>query len=106
MEINFAAQSLAALGHANRLEIFRILVKAGASGLRIGDLQAALGRPASTVAFHLRALTGANLIVQNREGREVYCRVNFSALDALLQYVKQDCCLGVSQPVVVRAEAA
>lgn len=106
MELTLAAQSLAALGHANRLEIFRILVQAGSAGMRIGDLQTALGRPASTVAFHLRALTSANLILQDREGREVYCRVNFLALDQVLQYVKQDCCKGVSLPVFVNAKAA
>lgn len=99
MELAYAAQSLAALGHASRLEIFRILVRVGSKGMRIGELQNALGQPASTVAFHLRALTSASLVVQEREGRDVYCRVNFSALDDVLQYVKQDCCMGVSLPV-------
>jgi len=39
MEVEIAANALKELGHPTRLMIFKILVKAGFSGLPVGDLQ-------------------------------------------------------------------
>ncbi|HEU4851649.1 MAG TPA: metalloregulator ArsR/SmtB family transcription factor [Telluria sp.] len=94
-----SAQRFAALGHEHRLELFQALVKAGDNGLTVGELQVQLGRPASTLAFHLRELVNAGLVTQEKEGRSVHCRVNFKALNEVLQFVKQDCCKGVALPV-------
>ena len=94
-----SAQRFAALGHEHRLELFQVLVKAGDKGMTVGELQAVLARPASTLAFHLRELVNAGLVTQEKEGRSVHCRVNFKALDEVLQFVKQDCCKGVALPV-------
>jgi DNA-binding transcriptional ArsR family regulator len=94
-----SAQRFAALGHEHRLELFQALVKAGDDGLTVGELQAQLGRPASTLAFHLRELVNAGLVSQEKEGRSVHCRVDFNVLNEVLQFVKQDCCKGVALPV-------
>jgi ArsR family transcriptional regulator len=93
------AKRFAALGHENRLELFRILVKAGSNGMTIGELASALGLPSSTLGFHLRELVQADLVTQTKEGRSVLCRVNYDALNEVLQFVKQDCCKGVKLPV-------
>ena len=81
-----SAQRFAALGHEHRLELFQVLVKAGDEGMTVGELQSVLGRPASTLAFHLRELVNASLVTQEKEGRSVHCRVNFKALDDVLQF--------------------
>ena len=99
MDLAITAKRLASLGHENRLELFQLLVQAGPNGMTIGELQAALDRPASTVAFHLRELVSADLVKQEKEGRMVRCRANYPALNEVLQFVHQRCCQGVSVPL-------
>jgi ArsR family transcriptional regulator len=105
LDTPMAAARLAALGHEHRLELFKMLVRAGRSGLTIGELQSALGRPASTVGFHLRELVAVGLVTQEREGRSVRCNASFPALDAVLQYMKHDCCQGVTLPAFASRRA-
>lgn len=99
MNLATSAKRLAGLGHEHRLELFQLLVQAGDDGMTVGELQAVTGRPASTLAFHLRELVASDLVTQQKEGRMVRCRANFQALDEVLQFVKQDCCKGVALPV-------
>lgn len=101
MNLTIAARRLASLGHENRLELFQLLVQAGHDGMTIGELQSVLGRPASTLAFHLRELVAADLVTQEKEGRMVRCRANYLALNEVLQFIKQKCCKGVALPVFV-----
>jgi len=90
------ARALAALGHDARLAIFRALVKAGGDGLRVGDIGAHLDMPASTLAHHLSALVDAGLVIQERQGREVYNRVDFPAMHRVLDFLTSECCTGVT----------
>lgn len=99
MDLATSAKRLASLGHENRLELFQLLVQAGPDGLTISDLQSALNRPASTLAFHLRELVAADLVTQEKAGRTVCCRANYAALNEVLQFVRQKCCQGVKLPV-------
>lgn len=92
-----AAQGLAALGNSHRLRLFKILVRAGPQGLNIGDLQRFLDMPASTLAHHLSTLARAELVVQKRHGREVMCTANYQLVNALLAYVKDQCCAGIDR---------
>ena len=47
------APLLAQLGNVTRLQIVRLLVKAGNDGLMVGDIQRDLGVPGSTLSHHL-----------------------------------------------------
>jgi ArsR family transcriptional regulator len=94
MDIETAARGLAELGNITRLQIVRLLVRAGGEGLAIGELQSRLGVPASTLAFHLRGLVSARLVTQQREGRVVRCTPALAAIDATLAFVKEHCCAG------------
>ncbi|WP_292935739.1 metalloregulator ArsR/SmtB family transcription factor [Noviherbaspirillum sp.] len=105
MDLATSAKRLASLGHENRLELFQLLVQAGSEGMTIGELQAVLDRPASTLAFHLRELVSAGLVVQEKEGRAVRCHANYRALNEVLQFIKQDCCKGVALPVFISKPA-
>jgi DNA-binding transcriptional ArsR family regulator len=89
------ARALAALGHDARLSIFRLLVKAGDDGLRVGDIAQHLGFAPSTLAHHLSALVDAGLVVQERQGREVFNRVDYPAMRGLLAFLASECCAGV-----------
>jgi DNA-binding transcriptional ArsR family regulator len=90
------ARALAALGHDARLSIFRILVKAGAEGLRVGDIGAHLGLAPSTLAHHLTTLVDAGLVVQEKHGREVFNRVDYTTMNGVLAFLTSECCTGVT----------
>lgn len=90
------ARALAALGHDARLSIFRLLVKAGDDGLRVGEIGEHLGLAASTLAHHLSTLVDAGLVVQDRQGREVFNRVDFPAMRGLVGFLTSECCAGVA----------
>lgn len=90
-----AADALAALGNRTRLRIFKLLIRAGQEGTNIGTIQRVLGVPATTLAHHLGTLTQAGLVGQERRGREVICTANFKAVNAMLVYVKAECCAGI-----------
>lgn len=97
------ARALAALGHEARLEIFRLLVRAGDDGLIVGDIAAHTALPLSTLAHHLRALVAAGLVTQERRGREIVNRADYGALNGALRYLTEECCKGVA---VVRQDVA
>ena len=90
------ARALAALGHDARLSIFRLLVQAGAGGLRVSDIGDHLGLAPSTLAHHLSALVDAGLVVQERQGREVFNRVDFPVMHRVVDFLTSECCTGVN----------
>lgn len=90
------ARALAALGHDARLSIFRLLVRAGAEGLRVGEIAEHLGLAPSTLAHHMGALVDAGLVLQARQGREVFCKVDYPAMQGLLSFLSAECCAGVT----------
>lgn len=90
------ARALAALGHDARLSIFRLLVKAGDDGLRVGEIGDHLGLAPSTLAHHLSALVDAGLVVQDKQGREVFNKVDYPAMNQLLHFLSSECCSGVA----------
>ena len=92
------ARALAALGHDARLSIFRLLVKAGEAGLRVGDIGMLLGLPPSTLAHHLSTLVEAGLVLQERQGREVFNRVDFPSMQRIVGFLTSECCSGVTVP--------
>ncbi|HJZ43443.1 MAG TPA: metalloregulator ArsR/SmtB family transcription factor [Hyphomicrobiaceae bacterium] len=101
-----AADALAALGNRTRLRIFKLLVRAGPAGTNVGTVQRMLGVPATTLAHHLGALTQAGLVGQERRGREVICTANYKAVNAVLEYVRAECCAGLDFSKAADAEAA
>lgn len=95
MIISNNARALAALGHDARLSIFRLLVKAGESGLRVGDIGEHLGLAPSTLAHHLSTLVDAGLVFQEKQGREVFNRVDYPAVQRVVSFLTSECCTGV-----------
>ncbi len=87
-----AAAMLAALGSTVRLKVYRLLLRAGTQGLSVTSLQRSSGIPASTLNHHLAALVGAGLVVQERIGRELLCRAEYSEIRRLSAFLLQECC--------------
>ena len=90
------ARSFSALGHDARLSIFRLLVKAGEHGLRISDIGDQLKIAPSTLVHHLSSLVNAGLILQEKQGREVLNRVDYLAMNNLVEFLTSECCVGVT----------
>ena len=92
MKVETASRQLEALGNPTRLEIFRTLVRAGQSGLAVGQVQERLGLPASTLSHHLKRLIGPGLVRQEREGTSLICHAEYSAMNALIGFLSDECC--------------
>lgn len=90
------SRALAALGHEARLDIFRLLVKAGHTGMSVGQISHHLALPASTLAHHLRTLVDAGLVAQSKQGREVLNTVNFDEMNHIITFLTDQCCKGVT----------
>jgi ArsR family transcriptional regulator len=69
METTTAVSALSALAQESRLEVFRLLVQAGADGLPAGQIAERLKLASPTLSFHLVQLKHAGLVHVRREGR-------------------------------------
>jgi DNA-binding transcriptional ArsR family regulator len=94
MEDKFVIRALAALAQPNRLQIFRSLVVKGSDGLTPALIAEQIGIPANTLSFHLKELMNADLISQERSGRNLIYRAQYDRMNAVLSYLSQNCCQG------------
>jgi ArsR family transcriptional regulator, arsenate/arsenite/antimonite-responsive transcriptional repressor len=92
---DWAVLALSALAHDTRLQVHRLLVRAGREGLNAGAIAAQLNLPASSLSFHLAHMQAADMVQQRREGRSLIYSVNFECMDALMEYLQENCCQGV-----------
>ena len=95
LEVEEVAQAFAAMGSEARLEVVLTLVRAGADGLSIGEIQTRTGMPASTLAHHVKILASAGLIEQEKQGRCVVNRPCFARLETLAGYILNQCCADI-----------
>ena len=89
-----AVKSLGALAQETRLRIFRALVGQGPQGLTPGQLGESLGVAGTALSFHLKELSHAGLVSQERDGRHLIYRAEFGAMNDLLQFLTAHCCQG------------
>lgn len=94
METLEVTTALGALSQASRLEVFRLLVKSGDSGLCAGDISLTLDIPRPTLSFHLKELSHAGLIESQRKGRSIFYYLNVKGISDLMGFLIQDCCQG------------
>jgi ArsR family transcriptional regulator len=107
MDRSLAARCLSELGNLTRLDVYRLLVRAGPKGLNIREIQTRLDIRASTLAFHLRGLVNAELVAQQKAGREIVCRANHRRLNDVIDFLREKCCAGFEdEPIVARSRRA
>lgn len=91
MENMAVVRSLTALAQPVRLQVFRRLVTAGPQGLTPGDLADELSVSYANLSFHLKELTNAGFVTQQRHGRCLIYRASFDRLKALVGYLTAHC---------------
>ncbi len=94
MENIDAVAALAALAQDNRLDVFRLLVKAGPEGMPAGEIATALDLAPNTLTFHFDRLRGAGLVTVRRDGRSMIYAARFDTMNALLAFLTENCCQG------------
>jgi ArsR family transcriptional regulator len=94
MKDQAAVEMLSALAHEYRLKIFRLLVRAGPSGMPSTDIAETVGISPTGASFHLKELDRAGLIVATRQGRYIRYAIQFDGMRQLLTYLTEDCCQG------------
>ncbi len=104
MEKKIAVTALGALAHETRLQIFRLLVRAGAEGVSVGRIAEALAIEANgRLTFHLKELVAARLASSRQDGRFVYYAANYPEINELLRYLTEDCCGGLGCGEIVES---
>ena len=89
-----AVGALSALAHEARLNIYRVLVKAGPSGMTVGTIAEKLDMPGATLSFHLAQLHHAGLVTACRKGRQLIQTADFARMNDLVGYLTENCCGG------------
>ena len=104
-----AVAALAALAQDSRLDVFRLLVQAGPEGLPAGQVAAKLKLAPNTLTFHFDRLRDAGLVTVRRDGRSMIYATRFETMNALVQFLTENCCQGRAEecaPVAACAPAA
>src|SRR5882724_3050474 len=96
MERSDAIAALAALAQDNRLDVFRLLVKAGRAGLAAGEVARKLELPPNTLSFHFDRLRQAGLVAVRRESRSMIYSAQYAAMNRLIGFLTENCCAGVA----------
>lgn len=86
------ADMFSAMGTEPRLRIMQLLLSAHPDGLIVGEIQADLGIPSSTLSHHLDKLKNEGLILVRRESTFLHYTANVEALQEVLQFLYAECC--------------
>jgi len=97
METLNAVGALSALAHAGRLEIFRLLVRAGDEGMAAGEIARAAGSLPNTLSTNLGILGAAGLVTSRRAGRSIIYFAAYDRMRELIAFLMEDCCAGKAE---------
>ena len=102
MKNTHAVGAFLALGQESRLNIVRLIVQRGDEGLRPRQIIEKLGIPNATLSFHLKELVQAQLLLVERQSRNLIYRPNAKLVQDLSEFLLDNCCGGnVCVPVKV-----
>jgi len=94
MDKKRALDALSALSQGTRLDVFRLLVRAGPVGLCAGEIAERLDVRQNTMSTNLGLLDRAGLVRSRREGRSIRYVADLDGMRGLLAYLMEDCCGG------------
>lgn len=91
IQVTFA---FSALSQVTRLEVLRLLIKAGAAGMHAGEIGEAMEVRQNTMSTNLNILLRAGLVRNEREGRAIRYFADFEGIRGMLSFLMKDCCGG------------
>ena len=94
METKNALAALNAVAQESRLAVFRLLVQAGPAGMAASKIAEHLAIAPSSLSFHLKELSHAELLTQKQDGRFIIYAANFATMNALIGFLTDNCCTG------------
>jgi len=94
METKNMISALAALAQDSRLAVFRLLVQVGPEGMAASKIAEQLSISPSSMSFHLKELSHAQLVRSRNEGRFVIYSANFETMNGLIGFLTENCCGG------------
>lgn len=94
METRNIITALAALAQESRLAVFRLLVQVGPDGMAASKIGEQLSISPSSLSFHLKELSHAQLVSSRHEGRFVIYSANFDTMNGLIGFLTENCCGG------------
>ena len=94
METPTAITALSALAHEGRMEVFRLLVRAGPEGMAAGEIARVTGALSNTLSTNLAILSRAELVASRRDGRSIIYTAGYGQMRDLLAFLMEDCCAG------------
>lgn len=103
MDTKQAISAFAALSQETRVDVFRLLVKAGSKGMLAGEIGERLNVKQNTMSANLAILLNAGLVKNERQGRSIRYFADFQGMRGLLAFLMEDCCGGnpkLCQPVI------
>ena len=86
------ADMFAAMGNDARLRIMRLLLSAHPTGMIVGDIQAELGIPKSTLSHHLDKLKSEGLVNVRRNGTFLWYMADLVSLQEIMEFLYSECC--------------
>ncbi len=103
MDNRDALSAFSALSQPTRLDVFRLLIKAGPEGMSAGRIGEVLKVRQNTLSANLTVLRHAGLVRNLREGRSIRYFADFDGVSKLLRFLLEDCCGGepaLCQPLI------
>ena len=89
-----AIQVFESLSSGIRLDVYRLLIRQGPQGMVAGQIASKLDLPPANLSFHLKAMTQADLVTVEQEGRFQRYRANLPLMGDLIAYLTAECCAG------------
>ncbi|WP_308920846.1 metalloregulator ArsR/SmtB family transcription factor [Janthinobacterium sp. J1-1] len=94
MQTQSALAALAALAQESRLAVFRLLVQAGPDGMAASKIAEHLAIAPSSLSFHLKELSHAQLVTARQDGRFIIYAAQMDSMNALIGFLTENCCGG------------
>lgn len=77
-----------------RLDIYRILVRAGFDGKVANELAQELELAPNKLSFHLKSMSHAGIVTVQQEGRFQRYKANLPVMLDVIAYLTEECCSG------------
>jgi DNA-binding transcriptional ArsR family regulator len=90
-EVANVVSGLGALAHQGRLEVVRLLVRAGEAGVSAGQIARATGSLPNTLSMNLNVLRNAGLIRSRRDGTSIIYSAAYDRMSDLLDFLIENC---------------